>query len=343
MPVIDSEALPAQLAKRFAPLYAIHGEEPLLAQEAADRIRARARALGYTERALFIAEGGFDWGSLSAAGASLSLFGSRKLIELRVPTGRPGAAGAEALVAYCEGLPADAATLIELPKLERSALGSRWFEALGRAGVVVHAKPVPREQLPRWIAARLAAQGQQADAETLAFMAERVEGNLLAAFQEVQKLALLFPPGPLPGEAVRAAVANVARYEPVQLGEALFGGDVARFARVLEGLRGEGAALPLVLWQIAEDVRAVARLQSALWQGRKRDQALREARVWGARQAWTPGAAQRFDPARLDWTLQELARLDRMAKGLAPGDVWSELVRLALTLADASAAQAKTV
>jgi DNA polymerase-3 subunit delta len=343
MPVIDSEALPAQLAKRFAPLYVIHGEEPLLGLEAADRIRARARELGYAERELLIAESGFDWGSLAAAGTSLSLFGGRKLIELRIPTGRPGTAGAEALIAYCERLPPDVVTLIELLKLERSALGSRWFEALGRSGVVVHAKPVPRERLPRWIAARLAAQGQEADAETLAFMAERVEGNLLAAFQEVQKLALLFPPGPLSFEAVRSAVLNVARYEPAQLGEALFGGDVARFARVLEGLQGEGAALPLVLWQIAEDVRAVARLQSALREGRKRDQALREARVWGARQAWAPGAAQRFDPARLDWTLQELARLDRMAKGLAPGDVWSELARLALTLAGTSAARAKTV
>lgn len=343
MPVIDSEALPAQLAKRFASLYVIHGEEPLLALEAADRIRARARALGYTERELFIAESGFDWGSLTAARASLSLFGSRKLIELRLPTGRPGTAGAEALIAYCESPAPDAATLIELPRLERSALGSRWFEALGRAGVVVQARPVPRERLPQWIGGRLAAQGQEADAETLAFMAERVEGNLLAAFQEVQKLGLLFPPGPLPGEAVRAAVANVARYEPAQLGEALFGGDVARFARVLEGLRSEGAALPFVLWQIAEDARAVIRVQAALRAGRRPDQALREARVWGARQAWVPSAAQRFDGVWLNQTLRELARLDRMAKGLVPGDVWSELLRLALTLTSTSAAGSETV
>ncbi len=336
MPVIDAEALPAQLAKRFVPLYVVHAEDPLLGQEAADHIRARARALGYTERELLIADSGFDWGRLCASGTSLSLFGGRKLIELRLPTGRPGTGGAEALIAYCEGLPTDVTTLIELPKLERAALASRWFEALKRAGVVVHAKPVPRERLPQWIGARLAAQGQEADAELLAFMAERVEGNLLAAFQEVQKLALLFPPGPLPGEAVRAAVANVARYEPAQVGEALFGGDVARFARVLEGLRAEGAALPWVLWQIAEDTRAVARLQSALREGRTRDQALREARVWGARQAWALDAAQRLDPPRLDRTLQELARLDRMAKGVTPGDVWSELIRLSLTLAHAS-------
>lgn len=342
MPTIDSEALPAQLARKLAPLYIVHAEEPLLGLEAADRIRARARALGYGERVLLIAEDGFDWGSLSAAGASLPLFGGRRLIELRIPTGRPGSAGSEALVAYCERLPPDVVTLIELPKLERSAFGSRWFEALRRAGVIVHAKPVAREALPRWIAARLASQGQRTDPETLAFIAERVEGNLLAAFQEVQKLALLFPPGPLSSEAVRAAVLNVARYEPAQLGEALFRGDVTRFVRVLKGLRDEGVAAPLVLWQIAEDVRAIARVQAAL-QGGNPDQRLREARVWGPRQAWVPGAAQRIDAARLDEALKELARLDRVAKGLARGDVWSELVQFALTLASAAAAPAKTV
>ncbi len=333
MATLDSEALAAQLPKGLAPLYAVHGEEPLLGIEAADRIRARAREEGYVEREVLTVESGFDWSQLAAAGASLSLFGSRKLVELRIPTGKPGTAGAQAIADYCAALPPDLVTLVEFPKLERAALTSRWVAALESAGVLVHARPVPREKLPAWLAGRLRLQSQQADVETLDFIAERVEGNLLAAWQELQKLALLLPPGKLEAEAVRAAVLNVARYEPAQAGEALLTGDVARLARVLDGLRGEGAPVPLMLWQIADDIRAACRVSDLMAEGMPAPRALKEARVWGPRQSWVGAAARRLPRARLDDALARLAWVDRVAKGVARGDVWQELAALGLELA----------
>lgn len=333
MPALDSEALAPQLAKGLAPLYAIHGEEPLLAIEAADRIRARARAEGYSEREVLTVESGFDWSQLAAAGASLSLFGSRKLVELRIPTGKPGTAGAQAIVDYCAALPPDLVTLVEFPRLERAALTSRWVGALESAGVMVHARPVPREKLPAWLAGRLKVQGQQADRETLEFIAERVEGNLLAAWQELQKLALLLPAGKLDGAEVRAAVLNVARYEPAQAGEALLSGDLARLARVLDGLQGEGAPVPLMLWQIADDLRAACRVSSLLAEGVPAQRAVKEARVWGPRQDWVGAAARRLTRSQLDGALSRLAFVDRIAKGVERGDVWQELTVLGLELA----------
>lgn len=333
MPAVDSEAIAPRLARGLAPLYAIHGEEPLLAIEAADRVRARAREEGYTEREVLTAESGFDWSRLAAAGASLSLFASRRLVELRIPTGKPGPAGAQAIADYCAALPPDVVTLVEFPRLERAALSSRWVSALESAGVLVHARRVPREKLPAWLAGRLKAQGQQADRETLEFIAERVEGNLLAAWQELQKLALLFPPGRLDAGQVRAAVLDVARYEPAQAGEALLGGDPARLARVLDGLQGEGAPVPLMLWQIADDVRAACRVSDLLAEGHPPEQAVKEARVWGPRAAWVGAAAHRLTRARLDAALSRLAFIDRIAKGVERGNVWQELAALGLELA----------
>ncbi|MFZ5555229.1 MAG: DNA polymerase III subunit delta [Pseudomonadota bacterium] len=333
MPTLDSEALAPQLARGLAPLYAIHGEEPLLAIEAADRIRARARDEGYSEREVLTVESGFDWSQLAAAGASLSLFGARKLVELRIPTGKPGTAGAQAIADYCKALPPDLVTLVEFPRLERAALSSRWVSALEAAGVMVRARPVPREKLPAWLAGRLKAQDQQADRETLEFIAERVEGNLLAAYQEVRKLGLLFPAGKLAADAVRSAVLNVARYEPAQAGEALLTGDLARLSRVLDGLRGEGAPVPLMLWQIADDVRAACRVSGLLARGEPAQRAIKAARVWGPRQTWVGAAARRLTRRQLDDALSRLATIDRIAKGVARGDVWQELAALGLELA----------
>jgi len=194
---LRAEQLEAHLGKTLAPLYVIHGDEPLLALEAADAVRAAARKRSYAEREVFIAERGFDWSELAHAGASRSLFGGAKIIELRVPTGKPGAEGGATLAAHCARLDAEVLTLVSLPRLDRATQASAWFTALAAAGVVVEVWPVERARLPEWIGARLARQGQKASREALAFLAERVEGNLLAAHQEVQKLALLAPPGEL--------------------------------------------------------------------------------------------------------------------------------------------------
>jgi DNA polymerase-3 subunit delta len=329
---IDTEQLAQHLGRGLKPLYTVYGEETLLALEACDRVRTRCRAEGYSEREVLSAEAGFDWSQLASSGNSLSLFATRRLLELRVPSGKPGNDGAEALRRYATDLPPDVVTLISLPKLERAQQSSSWFEALDAAGVVVAAHPVTIARLPRWIADRLAQQDQQVDEQTLALLAGRVEGNLLAAHQEVQKLALLFPSGKLDAGQVKDAVLDVARYDVFKLGEALLAGDVPRFARMLDGLRGEGAAPPLVLWALAEEARALLHVGRGLAAGRALPQLMREARVWGPRAELMPVAARRLTARALEDTLLHAARVDRMIKGLSRGDVWDELLQIGLRL-----------
>ena len=334
MPALRLEQLEGHLARELKPLYVIHGDEPLLSLEAADAIRARARASGFAERCVLAVERGFDWNELSASAASLSLFGDRKLIELRLPSGKPGTEGSQAIEAFCARLPADAVTLVTLPRLDRAGQGSPWFGALESKGVVISVFPVDRPRLPEWIAARLARQKQSAKPETLRFLADCVEGNLLAAHQEIQKLALLLPPGELGFDAVREAVMNVARYDAGKLAETMLSGDRARLARMLEGLRGEGEAPPRVLWLLAEEIRAVCRVQDGIAAGRPIAEVLREARVWGdARQALVGKAAKKFPRAALLAALEHAAGVDRMVKGVVKGDAWDELLQLGLRFA----------
>lgn len=329
---IDSEQLPHNLSRGLKPLYVLFGEELLLALEAADRIRAAALNQGYDERRVLFVEPGFDWGEVAMVGNSLSLFASRRLLDLRIPSGKPGKDGSEALQRLAASLPADTIVLITLPGLDRQQLASKWFDALERAGMAVHAAAVKREQLAQWLSGRLAQQDQRADTESIEFLVGRVEGNLMAAYQEVQKLALLFPAGMLPFEDVKNAVLDVARYNVFEIGATLLKGERAHFVRMLDGLRGEGAALPLVLWAIAEEARAMARVKAAMGAGRPLAQALREARVWGPRQELMPSALQRLTSAELIGSLRRAAEVDRMIKGLADGDVWDALMQLGLSL-----------
>jgi DNA polymerase-3 subunit delta len=334
MPSLRSEQLEAHLARELRPLYAIHGDEPLLSLEAADAIRARGRSNGFSERTVLSAERGFDWSGLEASAANLSLFGDRRLIELRVPSGKPGADGARAIEAFCARLPADTLTLVTLPRVDRAGQSSAWFQALEEKGVIVNVFPVERSRLPEWIAARLARQKQQAKAETLRFLADCVEGNLLAAHQEIQKLALLLPPGELDFETVREAVMSVARYDAGKLTEAMLSGDRPRLARMLEGLRGEGEAPPRILWLLAEEIRAVCRVQDGIASGRQLAELLREARVWGdARQTLVGRAARKFPRGALLAALEHAAGVDRVIKGIAKGDAWDELLQLGLRFA----------
>jgi DNA polymerase-3 subunit delta len=331
---IRLDELDARLARGLAPLYVVHGDEPLLAMEAADAIRAKARAAGYAEREVHLVERGYDWSRLAQSAAALSLFSSRKLIELRIPSGKPGTDGAEVIAAYCAALQPDVLTIVALPRLDRAGQNSAWFAALAGAAVVVNVFPVDRRALPLWIGARLARQKQRAAEDALAFVADCVEGNLLAAHQEIQKLGLLYPPGDLAFEQVRDAVLDVARFEVSQLSEAMLSGDRARLARVLDGLAGEGEAPPRVLWVMSDDVRAVTRVQRGLAEGRNPAELFRESRVWGeARQRLVGAAARRIASEALDAALAHAAAIDRTIKGLAKGDPWSELLQLGLRFA----------
>jgi len=267
------------------PIYTLFGDEALLAQEAGDQLRAAARAAGHSERQVHTVAGAhFNWSGLLGASQSMSLFGDKQLVDIRIPSGKPGKDGSEALQAYCQHLSEDVFTLVTLPKLDRQQQQSAWFTALDGAGVTVRIDPVERGALPAWIAQRLGAQGQRVQAgeagqQALAFFADRVEGNLLAAHQEVQKLALLHPPGELMLEQIEGAVLNVARYDVFKLGEAVWAGQVGRALRMLDGLRAEGEAAVLVHWTLAEDIRTLQRLKAAMAGGRRAGQGLETPRL----------------------------------------------------------------
>ncbi|MEC4720274.1 DNA polymerase III subunit delta [Noviherbaspirillum sp. CPCC 100848] len=334
---LRADALESHLAKALAPLYVITSDEHLLALEAADRIRKAARANGYSEREVLVVERSFKWGALLAANQSQSLFGDRKLIELRIPTGKPGKDGGQALQEYVGGLNPDNVTLITLPKLDWQTQKAAWVAALQQAGVYIDIPLVERAQLPAWIGARLAAQKQSADRQSIDFIADRVEGNLLAAHQELQKLALLHPEGKLGFEQVQDAVLNVARYDVFKLNEAMLSGDTARLVRMIEGLKGEGEALPLVLWAMAEEIRTLLKIKSGAAQGRPIGMLLKEYRIWGPRERLMEPAVKRLRLSTLETALQEAAQIDKMVKGLRArafaGDAWDALLQLGLKVA----------
>jgi DNA polymerase-3 subunit delta len=290
--LLRPEQLAAHLDKTLQPLYVLHGNDPLLTIEAGDALRAAARLQGYDERKVLVVTPSFRWDELFHAAGNLSLFGGRTLVDLRIPTGKPGRDGGEALQRYCRNLPADTLTLITLPEMDWKAKKAAWFAMLAEAGVAIECNAPPLAQLPQWIARRLAAQQQSAPPEALEFIALHVEGNLLAAHQEIQKLGLLHPPGALTLAQVSAAVLNVARYDIDDLRAALQTRDTARCARTLEGLKAEEAAPPLVLWTLTMEART---------------RALRPA-------------------------LLHAARIDRIIKGLAAGDLWDEFLQLSLRL-----------
>jgi DNA polymerase-3 subunit delta len=342
------DQLATALARGLRPLYTVHGDEPLLAQEAGDLIRQAAREGGYSERKLFSVTGAhFDWSSLLGASLAMSLFAERQLIEIRIPGGKPGKDGSEALQRYCETLSDDVITLIHLPRLDRQQLSSAWFNALDGAGVTVRVDAVDRHALPQWIARRLAAQGQRVQdgdvgAQTLAFFADRVEGNLLAAHQELQKIALLYPPGVLSFEQIEAAVLNVARYDVFKFAEAVLAGQTARVLRMLDGLRAEGEAPVLVHWTLAEDIRALKRVKDAVGQGKPMPAALREARVWGAKERLYERLVPLLSDHTLAHWLEAASVCDGLIKGLKhphwPLDAWDGLKRLALMVTQHTAA-----
>ncbi len=346
---IRADALPQQLAKALRPIYTVYGDEPLLAQEAADQIRAAARAQGYDERKVFIVGGAhFDWAPVLGAAQALSLFSERQLIEIRIPSGKPGKDGSDALQRYCARLPEDVVTLITLPRLDKTQTNSAWFTALDGAGATVRVDPVERRALPQWIAQRLVAQGQrvqggEAGQRTLSFFADRVEGNLLAAHQELQKLGLLHPQGELSFEQIEAAVLNVARYDVFKLSEAVLGGQVARVLRMLEGLQAEGEAAVLVHWALAEDIRALKRVRDAVDAGKPLPLAMREARVWGPKERLFERIVPGLRAADLLQLVEAAQICDGLVKGLRhpdwPVDAWAGLQRLALLLVEATASR----
>jgi DNA polymerase-3 subunit delta len=330
---LRADDLEGHLKRGLLPIYLVSGDEPLQLNEATDALRAAARAQGYTEREVLQVETGFDWGALAAAGSNLSLFAERKLIELRLPSGKPGDAGAKALTAYATAPSPDNLLLISCGKLEKQQQSSKWFKALEAAGAVLQVWPVEPRALPGWIRQRLLSRGMQPTPEAAQLLAERVEGNMLAAAQEVEKLVLLHGTGALDGETVRTAVADSARYDVFELADAALGGDAARCARIVEGLRGEGEEPVLILWALVREVRTLALVAAEQAAGTPLDTLLQQQRVWDKRKPLYQAALKRHNLRRWRALLRRAARLDRVCKGAEPGNPWDELLQFSLLMA----------
>jgi len=344
--------LQAHLQKGLRSLYTLHGDEALLVQEAADAIRAAARQQGYTERSVHVVSGAhFDWSEVLAAGGSMSLFAERQILEIRVPTGKPGKEGSPMIQQLAQSAEGNDSTLtlFILPRLDSATKKSAWFGALEQFGVSLQIDSLDRAQLPQWIAQRLKLQNQsvasgQDGQNCLQFFADRVEGNLLAAHQEIQKLSLLYPAGELTHAQVESAVMNVARYDVFKLSEAVLAGQVARVQRMLDGLQAEGEAAVLVHYTLAEDIRALKRVKDAMAEGRPLPMALREQRIWGAREKLFERVLPKLSTARLAQLLKNAHQVDGIVKGLKvadwPTDPWQALQRLALRVSSACAIKA---
>lgn len=341
---LDADGLQRLLQPCATPLaqcFVLCGDEILLQVESADTIRARAREQGYVERHRFDMDGRSDWSPVFATTQAVSLFGDKQLIEISIPGGKPGKAGADAIQEICTQLSnqqmPDSLFILQLPRLDRATRNSKWAQSLANQAVWVDVPLVERRALPNWIQQRLKRQQQQAEPEALEWLAEKVEGNLLAAFQEIAKLALLYPEGALSLENVQTAVLNVARYNIFDLRDAMLAGQAQRALTILRGLQGEGEALPLVLWAVGDEVRLLARLALLQANGGDVSGALRQNRVFGPREQLLRQTLQRV-PARA-WppALKHAHEIDRLIKGLAPADLlddaWEEMARLTLRIA----------
>jgi DNA polymerase III subunit delta len=337
---LSGDNLAASLTRQLQTIYLVSGDEPLLVNEAADAIRAAARQQGFEERELHVVERGFDWHGLLADSRAMSLFAQRKIIEIRMANAAPGEQGADAIVELAEQPSPDNLVLIITGKLDGRTQGSRWVSAVEKRGVLVQVWPIDLPRLPAWIRERLGRHKLQADTAAAALLAERVEGNLLAAHQEIEKLALLLPPGPVTAETIADAVADSARFDVMQLGEAAMRGQTARALRILEGLRGEDVASTLILWAVNKDLQWIARARSLMRRGQSAESAMNALYVWRPRQAAMAQALRRMNGPTLRNLILDAERVDRAIKGVEKADAWLELERLVARLAGVQVAAA---
>ena len=327
---IKLEQLPQHLHKQTALLYTLFGDETLLILEASDLILTHVRQQGYTERRLFIIDQHFDWSGLLNIGNNLSLFGDRKIMDIRILSSKLGKEGNKTIEAYCNALPPDTFTLIILPRIDKQGQATKWFQCLERKGTLIPVYNIEHDQLPDWIEQRLIRQNQKADSVTLQFFADQVEGNLIAAHQEIQKLALLYPSGNLTFNQVEDVVLDVARYDLYKLADAMIASNIPRYIRILTGLQGEGAAPLLILSVLAEQIRQLIIIHQGLANNQPPAQILRAARIWVNRQELAISAAKRISLQSLMQGLCDAAKIDRIIKGTANGDVWNEFLQLGL-------------
>lgn len=329
---VRPEQLDEQLKQRIAPVYLVFGDEPLLVMEAADTIRARAREQGYDERQVLTVEAGFDWNSLLLNANSGSLFASRRILDLRLGEQKPGDAGSKTLRAYAQRPNIDVVLLISAGRLDQNTQKTRWFSDLDRAGVVVQLWPVDARQLPAWCENRLHAKGMRASPDGIRFLARYVEGNLLAAAQEIDKLYMLHGAVTLSDKQLEAAVEDSARYSIYDLADAALAGRADRCLRIIGGLRNEGNEPVLVLWALTREVRALAKMRFALDKGLSLGAVLSQNKVWEKRKPLVTRALQRLNDTLCRRLISDCARIDKVLKGIEPGNAWDDLLTLSLRI-----------
>ncbi|WP_237055030.1 DNA polymerase III subunit delta [Microbulbifer sediminum] len=325
---INPRQLPQNLKQGLAPVYLVSGDEPLLVQECCDSIRAAARQQGFGERELLHAEANFDWGQLLASAGSMSLFAEKKVIEVRLPNGKPGDKGSKALQEFARVAGEDLLLLLVLPRLDRSQLNSKWVKALDQRGVLLQVWPVDTQEMPRWIHQRLRAAGLDAEPEAIQILAERVEGNLLAARQEIDKLKLLSDDNLITADTMRHAVASSARYDVFGLIDRALAGDAENAVRTLQGLRAEGVEPPVVLWAIAREIRSLLDIGEKLDQGQPINRLVRIQK----RQPLVQSALSRLHRRQLEGLLLRARAVDSAIKGSRDQDPWAGLLELTINL-----------
>lgn len=337
---LTPEHLPKHLSERLSPLYFISGDEPLQVTEAVDRIRSAARQSGFTEREVHVATAGFDWRALTGSIQNLSLFASRRLIEIRIPTGKPGREGSAVLTELADSLPPDTMLLVITSHLDSRSASSRWAKALAKAGVWIAVRPLPTHKIPAWLGRRLEQAGLQYDEAALELLAARIEGNLLAARQEIDKLVLLADGGRVTVDTVREAVADSARFDVFQLADAAIGLEAGRAIRILQGLQREGVPETLTLWALVREIQTLVELSCRIGQGSSISAALAEAHVWQTRRGIVGECLQRHTPRSIEGLVSKACQVDRIVKGARFGQPWNALTELTLAIARPPAARA---
>ena len=334
---IYPEKLQGHLQKQLLPVYLVSGDEPLLVQECCDQIRGRAVEQGCSEREVLDAgTTTFNWQDILQSATSMSLFAERRLVELRLPSGKPGAEGSKALCEYLELVGSDDVLLIISGKIDKQSTGSKWYKALDKAGATIQVWPVDARELPRWLQQRVRQSGMDIDRDALQLLCEKVEGNLLAAVQEVEKLKLLASDGRITLDTVTGAVSDNARYKLFDTIDSALRGEAATSLRMLHGLRGEGTEPPVVLWALLREIRTLREARQAVDKGQAAQQALAGLRVWKNRMGLMQGALARHDKASLDNLLEQAARVDGSIKGFSDGRPWDNMEVLVMGLAGAN-------
>lgn len=330
---LKATELGAALKKNLAPVYFLSGDEPLQLGEVADAIRKTARLAGYNSREIFSVETGFAWNQLALSADSLSIFSDKKIIELRINASSIGTDGAKALTTYCERLPQDTLLLISIGKLASATLKTRWIEAIDKVGVIVQVWALEGQDLFNWLQQRLQQRGLQVEPDGIKLIASRIEGNLLAADQEITKLYVLHGSAKLSKTQIEDAVADSSRYDVFKLMDCILSANTNRIIKILSGLRAEGIADPVILWALTREARSLIKIKLALASGQNKDTVFRNNQIWDKRKSLVEKALSRLKIADLNRILVLAAQADRQIKGQQSGDAWETLLAVCLSLA----------